>query len=100
MLGLLAAIIGGFPFYARSKYFLEAYRPVRNYVPVWLGVLLLLMSFVIYILKMGVGQGLLIGTVVIPLAYCLLPLLFNLPRKYQVVLCTVLVFFVLIELLF
>lgn len=100
MLGLWAALIGGLPFYSQSKYFPEKYGYLKNKIPAWLGILILVLSQVIYVWQMGFVKGLLAGCIVITLAYSLLPFAFNLSKKYLIIFGGLMVVFVIIDIVY
>ncbi len=121
MLGLLAAMLGGFAFYSGSKYFPAEYSrlkggfPVRNSgpdqgsavkyplkgrLPAWSGVVFLLLSQVIYVVQMGLVAGLLAGFLAFTLAYSLLVFASHLPRKYFRLFWGVMVIFLILDLVF
>lgn len=100
MLGLLAAMLGGFPFYAGSKYFPVGYRHLKGRLPAWSGVFFLLLSQGIYVVKMGPAIGLLAGFLAVSLAYSLLVFVFHLPRQYFRLFWGVIVIFLILDLVF
>ncbi len=100
MLGLWAALIGGLPFFSQSKYFPEKYGYLKRKIPVWTGILILVLSQVIYIWQMGLTKGLLTGFIVITLAYSLLPFTFNLPKKYLIIFWGLMVVFFIIDIIY
>lgn len=100
MLGLLAALAGGFPFYSASKYFPEEYSRFKNKLPAWAGGCFLLLSLAIYVGQMGWAVGLITGFLALCLAYSLLPFVFHLPKKYFRVFWGVMAVFFILDLLF
>ena len=100
MLGLWAALIGGLPFYSQSKYFPEKYGYLKNKIPAWVGIFILVLSQGIYIWQMGLAKGLLTGFVVITLAYSLLPFAFNLPKKYSMFFWGLMVVFFILDIVY
>lgn len=100
MLGLLAAMLGGFSFYSGSKYFPARYNRLKRKLPGWAGACFLVLSLVIYIVQMGPVTGFLAGFLAITLAYSLLVFVFHLPPPYFRVFWGAMTVFLLIDLVF
>lgn len=100
MLGLLTAMAGGLPFYARSKYFPENFNRIKGVFPLWSGVVLLVLSLVIFVWQMGVVKGLLTGFLMVTVAYSLLSFVFNLPKKYFLGFWVIMAFFLTLDILY
>lgn len=100
MLGLLTAMLGGFPFYSGSKYFPAGYGHLQGKLPAWAGIGFLLLSVTIYILQLGPASGLLTGFLAITLAYSLLIFVFQLPRQYFRLFWGVMVGFLILDLIY
>lgn len=100
MLGLLAAMLGGFPFYSESKYFPVRYSRLKGKLPRWAGICFLVLSLALYVVQMGVVAGLLTGFLAITLAYLLLAFIFHLPSPYFRVFWGAMTVFLLIDLIF
>lgn len=99
MIGLAMAMLGGLPFYARSKYFPSGYQRVKRWVPVWIGLVFLLLSVSVYVSEMGIAVGLLTGLMALCLGYALLVFVFQLPRNYFMLFWIILLFFFVLDLL-
>lgn len=100
MLGLLTAMLGGFPFYSASKYFPAEYHRLKGKLPAWSGVFFLVVSPGIYIARTGPVSGLLTGFLALSLACCLLSFVFHLPRRYFRLFWVMMVVFLILDLLF
>lgn len=100
MLGLLTAMLGGFPFYSASKYFPAEYNRLKGKLPAWSGVFFLLLSLGIYVVRIGPVSGLLTGFLALSLAYSLLAFVFHLPRKYFRLFWGAMIVFLIFDLLF
>lgn len=100
MLGLVMAMLGGFPFYSGSRYFPAEHSRLKGGLPVWSGVIFLLLSQVIYVVQMGPVTGLLAGFLAVTLAYSLLIFVFHLPRKYFRLFWGVMLIFLILDLVF
>lgn len=99
MPGLLLAMLGGLAYYSRSKYFPEPHRKLKGVIPPWLGAVLLFCAADMCIYRYGTGMGVLMATVIIPTAYCLLVFILNLSSRYLIFTLSVLLIFLFIDIL-
>lgn len=86
MVGFLIALFSALPFYSRSRYFPDRYEQLKHRIPRRIGLLLVIIAAGVYVAEWGAAVGLLVWVAVIPAAWSVVVMLFNLPRRWALAL--------------
>lgn len=86
MIGFFLALLSALPFYCRSRYLPDRYVQLKHRIPQWVGFLLIFLAAVVYVAEWGAVVGLLVWAAVIPAAWSVVVMLFNLPYRWAVTL--------------